>query len=117
VCRAALEQGRYDDLPLLVRVSYSGLLVPRNRLTDLSFAPVAVLLLFICACVRISSCVRLCCDDKTDFGLEFPRSKTADETLPWLSEQNVVSLCACSFDVCVACIYVCISMQQYQRLL
>lgn len=28
-----------------------------------------------------------CCDDKLDFGLEFPRSNTIDDTIPWLSEQ------------------------------
>lgn len=37
-----------------------------------------------------------CCDDKTDFGLEFLRPKAFEETLPWLSEHLLLLMCVLS---------------------
>lgn len=44
-----------------------------------------------------------CCEEKTEFGLEFPRPCAVDETLPWLSEHRLAGwlLCWCAC-VCVS---------------
>lgn len=128
---------RGDDLPLLVRVSYSrfrrldcretGQLIspgPRTAAAAAAWRPAAALsgaVSCVCLCVFVSLSVARqaaavigpCCEEKTEFGLEFPRPCAVDETLPWLSEHRLAGwlLCWCLFvslspSVCCACLCV-----------
>lgn len=47
----------------------------------------------------IDLCSLVCCDDKTDFGLEFQRPMAVEETLPWLSE-HLLLLCVSKWLCC-----------------
>jgi hypothetical protein len=109
---------RSDDLPLLVRVSYSrfrrldcrgtGSLISCVQ-QQLGGMLMLCYVLCVCVCVCLCACASCpclsilkhqpavaqpCCEEKTEFGLEFLRPCALEETLPWLSEHRLCLCCA-----------------------